>query len=76
VTATITQHLNSLSQHRLTILKESITEAGLMHSNGNSPKKYFRGLANDSSGKLKKIYVALSKYSHEELNLMFNTFVK
>lgn len=45
-----------------------------MNSNSKPTKLYFRGLANDSSGKLKKIYIALSKGSKADLGFAFDLF--
>ena len=71
---TLQQHLNALTQQRRLLLKESITIAGLMHSNGKSTKSYFRKLSKESSGHTKKIYIALSKAKAHNLDGAFNLF--
>lgn len=70
------QHLYSLPQNKLIELKQNINTAGLIHSNGNTTKKYFRGLASESSGRLKKIYIALSKGNSNDLSNAFDLFVE
>jgi CRISPR/Cas system-associated endonuclease Cas3-HD len=71
----IQEYLRSLSHENLVKLKESVTIAGIMHSNGKPTKLYFKAKRDSSSGRLKKLYAALSKAEHKNLDNAFDAFV-
>ena len=72
----IQQYLRSLSRENLVKLKESVTIAGIMHSNGRPTKLFFKAKRDSSSGKLKKLYSALSKAEYKNLDSAFDSFAE
>ncbi len=73
---TLREHLYALSTEKLRELYNDILTAGIMHENRKNARDFFKKQGEVSSGKLKKIYAALSKADDAGIDNMFKEIAK
>ncbi len=68
---TLNNHLIALPTDKLKELYNDILTAGIIHENRKNARVFFKKQRETSSGKLKKIYAALSKADDADIDRMF-----
>lgn len=68
---TLKDHLIALPTEKLKELYNDILTAGIIHENRKNARAFFKKQRETSSGKLKKIYAALSKSDDTGIDRMF-----
>jgi hypothetical protein len=73
---TLREHLFALQTEKLKELYNAIIDAGIMHENRKNARAFFKKQREVSTGKLKKIYAALSKADDDGIERMFKVIAE